>query len=141
MVRHIPVRVQWVVVHRKLWQMHDTKALKVWQKYYITKLPDSGVLYGINTEFKVAEDHLICLHPRRSDIFIQHSRRRLFCLNIILFYGFMAFEAKLYEENIYLLIYYIFQITLWENIQLQHKCYQNNTIMQSIWRHNELMTS
>ncbi len=47
-------------------------------------------------------------HPKRSDIAIQYTRQRLFCFYILLFIGCKSFQAKIYEINIYLLLYFIF---------------------------------
>ena len=38
----------------------------------------------------------------------EYTRRRLFCFYILLFNGFMSFQAKIYEINMYLLLYFIF---------------------------------
>ncbi len=64
------------------------------------KQPESGHLCGNITEFGVAEGH-----PKRSDIAIQYTRRRLFCCYILLFNGLKSFQA---EINMYFLLYFIF---------------------------------
>ncbi len=71
----------------------------------ITKLPESGDLCGNIIEFGVA-----FRHPKRSDIAIQISKRRLFCFYILLFNDFMSFSAKVCEINMYLLLYLSFKI-------------------------------
>ncbi len=47
---------------------------------------------------------VICRHPKRSDIAIQYTRRRLFCFYILLFNGFKSLQA---EINMYLLLYFV----------------------------------
>ncbi len=69
------------------------------------KQPESGHLCGNITEFGVAEGH-----PKRSDIAIQISRRKLFCFYILLFNDFISFSAKVYQINMYLLLYLSFKI-------------------------------
>ncbi len=79
------------------------------------KQPESGDLCGNITEFGVAEGSpepsgwsWSFRLPKRSDIDIQYTRRRLFCFYILLFNGFKSFQAKIYEINMYLLLYFIF---------------------------------
>ncbi len=74
----------------------------------ITKLPDSGDLCGNITEFGVVEDDPP--PPKQSDIAIQISRGRVYCFYILLFNDFMSFSAKVYEINMYLLLYLSFKI-------------------------------
>ncbi len=64
----------------------------------ITKLPESRDECGNIT--------------KQSDIAIQISRRKLFCFYILLFNDFMSFTAKVYEINMYLLLYLSFKIKL-----------------------------
>ncbi len=79
------------------------------------KQPESGDLCGNITEFRMAEGSpepagwrwSFC-HPKRSDIAIQYARLMLFCFYILLFNGFKSFQAKIYEINMYLLLYFIF---------------------------------
>ncbi len=79
------------------------------------KQPESGDLCGDITEFGMAEGspepagwRWSFRHPKRSDIAIQYTRRRLFCFYILLFSGFKSFQANIYEINMYLLLYFIF---------------------------------
>ncbi len=79
------------------------------------KQPESGDLCGNITEFGVAEwspepagQWWSFHHPKWSDIAIQYTRRRLFCFYILLFNGFKSFQAKIYEINMYLLLYFFF---------------------------------
>ncbi len=79
------------------------------------KQPESGNLCGNITEFGVAEGspelagwRWSFRQPKRSDIAIQYTRRRLFSFYILLFNGFKSFQAKTYEINMYLLLYFIF---------------------------------
>ncbi len=53
---------------------------------------------------------VIHCHPKQSDIAIHISRRRLFCFYIPLLNDFMSFPAKVYEINMYLLLYLSFKI-------------------------------
>ncbi len=78
------------------------------------KQPESGDLCDNITEFGVVERSPEPIgrrwsfrHPKRSDIAIQYTRRRLFCFYILLFNGFKSFQAKIYEINMYLLPYFI----------------------------------
>ncbi len=57
------------------------------------KQPESGDLCGNITEFGVAEGSF--RHPKRSDIAILYTRRKLFCFYILLFNGFKSFQAKI----------------------------------------------
>ncbi len=93
--------------------------------------PESGDLCGNITEFGVAEGspeptkwRWSFLHHKRSDIAIQISRKKLFCFYIVLFNDFISFSAKVYEINMYLLLYLSFKIQMWEYAQLHY-----NTIL------------
>ncbi len=70
--------------------------------FTITKLSESGDLCGKINEFEVRVG--IHHHPKRSDIAIQISRRR-FCFYVLLFNNFMSFPVKVYEINMYLILY------------------------------------
>ncbi len=79
------------------------------------KQPESGELCGNITEVGVVEGspeptgrRWSFGHPKRSDIAIQYTRWRLFCFYILLFNGFKSFQAKIYQINMYLLLYFIF---------------------------------
>ncbi len=50
--------------------------------------------------------------PKLSDIAIQYTRQRLFCFYILLVNGFMSFQAKVYEINMYLLLHLSFKISV-----------------------------
>ncbi len=83
------------------------------------KQPESGDLCGNIIEFGVAEGspeptgrRWSFHHPKQSDIAIQISRRKLFCFYILLFNDFISFSAKVYEINIYLLLYLSFIINV-----------------------------
>ncbi len=83
------------------------------------KQPESGDLCGNIIEFGMAEglpepagQRWSFCHPKRSDIAIQYTRQSLFCFYILLFNGFKSFQAKIYEINMYLLLYFIFSITV-----------------------------
>ncbi len=76
--------------------------------------------------------------PKRSDIAIQIPRRKLFCFYILLFNDFISFSARVYEINMYLLLYLSFKIKVYEYTQLHYitmlfmRCYNH------FWRHNRL---
>ncbi len=72
------------------------------------KQPESGDLCGNITEFGVAEGDPSAPPPNQSDIALQYTRRRLFCFYILQFNGFKSFQAKIYEINMYLLLYFFF---------------------------------
>ncbi len=105
------------------------------------KQPESGDRCGNITEFGVAEGSpeptgwrwSFC-HPKRSDIAIQYTRWRLFCFYILLFNGFKSFQAKIYEINMYLLLFFIFlnhSVAIYPTATQSH---MSNTLMQSMWR-------
>ncbi len=74
----------------------------------ITKLPESGDLCGNITEFVWWK--VIHHQPKQFNIIIQITRRRLFCFYILLFNDIMSFPVKVYEINMYLLLYLSFKI-------------------------------
>ncbi len=67
--------------------------------YYITKQPESSVLCGNTLSLKWVTE--------QSDIAIMKTRQRLFCFYILLFNGFISFQAQIWYKYV-LITYFIF---------------------------------
>ncbi len=68
------------------------------------------IILHINTPVCIYQ-HIKAKQPKSGDlcdIAIQYTIRRLFCFYILLFNGFKSFQDKIYEINMYLLLYFIF---------------------------------
>ncbi len=78
---------------------------------------------------------VICCHPKRSDIAIQYTSRRLFCFYILLFNGFKSFQA---EINMYLLLYFILFKSQCRNTSHCNTKVTWATLMQFMWGHDDL---
>ncbi len=112
----------------------------------ITKLPQSGDLYGNITEFGVVEEHLSPqgesdLPPPQTKWYCNTVHQTKVFFNILLFNGLMSFYANIYEINMYLLLYFIFlnnSVGIYPTAtQKSHKQHSNAIHVTSWW----LMTS
>ncbi len=113
--------------------------------YIITRPPESGYLCGNILWVTKGSPERAGLrwsthycHPKLSDIAIQISRRRLFYFYTLLFNDFMSFPAKVYEINMYLLLYLSLKIKVQEYTKLHYNAMLLMWCYNPFWHHNRL---